>query len=165
MRRLVMACAIVLALFAVPSIGMRTAHADTSTSANCVNGGPGTYTCTMHGSQPLDFGPACGFADVQFFGSGVLHLTINKAGDSWITGTLQGPVVGLDTLGNTVMTGHAQAWFGSENNQQSNVQHFTTNVSGKLSDGTNVGAHINGDVTMNANGTITASHMNFDCRA
>ncbi|HEX8917673.1 MAG TPA: hypothetical protein VF898_04175, partial [Chloroflexota bacterium] len=159
MKRIVASVAIALAFLAIPAVGAVPVKADTSTSNNCVNGGPGTYTCTIHMSQAIDMGPGCGTADLVIDASGVFHETINQNG-SWFTGTLQGPATGYDGGGNVMLTGHAQSWFGDENNLQNEVQHFTTNISGKLMDGTPVGAHLNGQFTVNANGQLTASHLN-----
>ena len=150
MKKLLIACSVVLALLALPAAGLRDASADTTTT-------------TVHGPQPIDVGPGCGLADVLLLGTRVFHETTNSNGD-WVTSTEQGPILGFDANGNVVFTGHGETWFGSEDNLQNNVQHFVANVSGKLSDGTNLEAHVSGDVTTNANGQVTASHSSFTCR-
>jgi hypothetical protein len=85
----------------------------------------GTQTCTIHGPQSLELGPGCGQADAFINGDGVRLVTVNKAGDSWVTGTVEGQFVVVDALGSTVGTGRATSWFGVEDNNQTQVQHFT----------------------------------------
>lgn len=162
MKRIVFGCVIALTFLAVPTVGGTPARADAG-SSNCTQGGQGAYTCTMHVSQVMDLGPGCGLADTVLQLEGVMHETINQNGD-WFTGTFQGPAVGYDANGNVAANAHAETWFGEEDNLQNSVQHFVTNISGKLIDGTPIGGHANGDFTVNANGQVTAQHVNFFCR-
>jgi hypothetical protein len=132
---------------------------------NCTKGSvSGTQTCTTHGPQSLELGPGCGQADAFINGNGVFHITVNKAGDSWVTGTVEGDFVVVDVLGNTVGTGHAQSWFGSEDNNQAAVNHFTSNGFANMLDGTRLGFHAAGQFTMNANGVVTVNNSTMSCR-
>jgi hypothetical protein len=131
---------------------------------NCTKGSDGTYTCTMHGPQSEELGPGCGQADAFLNGNGGFHITVNKAGDSWVTGTVQGDIVTVDASGNTTGTGHAQQWFGSADNKQNGVQHFTSNGYVNMLDGTRIGFHAAGQFTMNANGVVTVNNTTMTCR-
>ena len=68
-----------------------------------------TTTQTIHlTGVPVDVGPAgCVPGDLMISGNGVLHMTVNNAGDFWETGTVEGAATA------TGFTGHAVAWFGS----------------------------------------------------
>jgi hypothetical protein len=81
---------------------------------------------TFHVGPP----PSCLIAGtVTHTFNGVFHITINKAGDFWVTGTMTGPVVLVpDDPSIPTYTGHATAWFGESDNNQNDVMHFTTNV-------------------------------------
>jgi hypothetical protein len=131
---------------------------------NCTKGSDGTYTCTMHGPQSLELGPGCGQADAFINGNGVFHVTVNKAGDSWVTGTVQGDFVTVDSSDNVTGTGHAQSWFGSEDNKQNGVQHFTANGYANMLDGSRIGFHVEGQFAMNANGVVTVNRTTMTCR-
>jgi hypothetical protein len=86
-----------------------------------------TQTIHLNGA-PIDVGPAgCVPGDLVISGNGVLHMTVNNAGDVWETGT----IVGAATAAG--FTGHAVAWFGFSDNAKNSVNSFTTNASGTLS--------------------------------
>ena len=124
-----------------------------------------TTTQTIHlTGVPIDVGPAgCLPGDLVVSGNGVLHMTVNNAGDSWITGTVEGPATIVDGGGNTLFTGHAAAWFGSEDNAQNNVQHFTANAVGTLANGTSLRIHQEGQFAVNARGLPTVTRVNVTC--
>jgi hypothetical protein len=109
---------------------------------------------------PIDVGPAgCVPGDLVISGNGVLHMTVNNAGDAWITGTVEGAA----TISGSTFSGHAVAWFGSENNAQNNVQHFIANASGTLADGTSLRIHQEGQFTVNAAGLPTVTRVTVTC--
>ncbi len=118
-----------------------------------------TTTQTIHlTGVPIDVGPAgCVPGDLVISGNGVLHMTINNAGDFWETGTVEGAATAAG------FTGHATAWFGVENNAQNSVNHFTTNAIGTLSDGTTLRIHQEGQFTVNANGIPTVTRVTATC--
>jgi hypothetical protein len=163
MRRF-MPLVVVLATAAALSLALG-AGSSRAAADNCAQGSPGgTYTCTLHGPMPTDLGPGCGQADAVINGNGVFHLTINKAGDAWATGTVQGDFTTYDASNNVTGTGHAQSWFGEEDNKQNGVQHFTANGYANMLDGTRIGFHAAGQFTINANGVLTVSNVTMTCR-
>ena len=112
MKKLISVVGALAALMLVPVV----AQATTSTTIH-LNGGA------------IDVGPAgCVAGDLVIMGNGVLHQTINNAGDVWITGTVEGAVSATDP--SSGYTGHAAAWFGVEQNNQNAVFHFTASVVG-----------------------------------
>jgi hypothetical protein len=118
-----------------------------------------TTTQTIHlTGVPIDVGPAgCVPGDLVISGNGVLHMTVNNAGDFWETGTVEGAATAAG------FTGHATAWFGVENNAQNSVNHFIANAVGTLSDGTSLRIHQEGQFTVNANGIPTVSRVTTTC--
>jgi hypothetical protein len=118
-----------------------------------------TTTQTIHvRDTPIDVGPAgCVPGNLVITGNGVLHKTVNNAGDSWETGTIEGAATA------TGFTGHAMAWFGVENNAQNTVNHFVANAVGTLSDGTSLRIHQEGQFTVNANGMPTVTRVTTTC--
>jgi hypothetical protein len=120
-----------------------------------------TTSQTIHlNGFPIDVGPSGCFAgDLWISGNGVEHMTINNAGDFWITATLEGSA----TVPGTTFSGHATAWFGVENNARNFVNHFTANAVGTLADGTSVRIHQQGQFTVNAQGVITVNHVTVTC--
>jgi len=121
-----------------------------------------TTTTTIHiNGLPIDVGPAvCVPGDLVITGNGVLHTTVNNAGDSWTTGTLTGSAV---TTGTPAATGRATAWFGDEENNQNNVQHFIANAQLTLPDGSTVNIHQEGQFTLNANGIPVVTRTTATC--
>lgn len=155
MKRLLVlgASALALALSANPAYAAgwsQTIHVDSFNAAIPITcGGPGLTI-------------------VSGTGNGVQHLNVNGTGD-WFTETFEGQGTLVQTAGpeaGAVYQGHIQTWFGSEDNNQNNVQHATFNF-----DGANVsnpadtlGMHAAFDVTTNANGTVTANNFTVSCR-
>ena len=95
--------------------------------------------------------------------SGVFHITVDKAGDAWVTSTLQGPaqLVPTDPTLPTY-TGHAVTWFGQSSNNKNNVQHDTFNVQ-VAAGSTSLGFHMVDHARTNADGTITVAFSNLTC--
>lgn len=118
-----------------------------------------TTTQTIHlTNTPIDVGPAaCVPGDLVISGNGVLHMTVNNAGDVWVTGTLEGAATA------TGFSGHAAAWFGVEQNAQNSVNHFIANAEGTLTDGTPLKIHQEGQFTVNANGIPTVTRVTTTC--
>jgi hypothetical protein len=140
-----------------------------------------TITFTQHfthNPQPDIIPVSCSAAgnaiSLNGTGNGVLHFTQNNAGDFWVTGTFEGN--GTVTTGNSpngrtftpagpVYSGHMQEWFGHEDNNQNAVSHATFNFNGNDTvTGAPIGIHAAFDLTMNANGVITANHFTVNCR-
>ena len=125
-----------------------------------------TTTETIHiNGVPIDVGPAgCVPGDLVISGNGVEHMTVNNAGDFWVTGTVEGAATVTGPSGATLFSGHAAAWFGIEDNNQNGVQHFIANANGTLADGTTVGIHQEGQFTVNAQGIPVVTRVTATCR-
>jgi hypothetical protein len=121
-----------------------------------------TTTTTMHlpAGVAVDIGPAgCVAGDLFISGNGVLHTTVNNAGDSWTTGTIEGAVTDADAG----YTGRGTAWFGVEQNNRNFVTHFTANTRGTLKDGTPLSIHQQGQFTFNAQGVPVVNNVTVTC--
>jgi hypothetical protein len=146
---------ILLATLAAPAVAAATllrpaaaAHATTNTTMNL-------------SGIPIDVGPAgCVPGDLVITGNGVLHTTVNNAGDSWTTGTVTGSAT---TTGTPTATGRATAWFGVENNNKNFVSPFTANAQLTLPDGSTLNIHQQGQFTLNANGVPVVNHTTTTC--
>jgi hypothetical protein len=119
-----------------------------------------TTSQTMHlTGVPIDLGQVgCVPGDLVLTGHAVMHTTVNNAGDSWTTATVTG-----DATAGGGFTGHGMAWFGVEDNSRSMVNHFTTNVTGTLPDGTTITLHQHGQFTLNANGVPVVNNFVTTC--
>ncbi|HEX9037663.1 MAG TPA: hypothetical protein VF808_11810 [Ktedonobacterales bacterium] len=85
--------------------------------------------------------------------NGVLHETVNKAGDVWDTGTLTGMLQFTpNDPSQPTYTGHGVSWFGDSLNNRNAVNHFTFSLNLTGSDGSTVTFHEAGHVNSNANG-------------
>ena len=118
-----------------------------------------TQTINQHNITVTAFIPiGCGgpFLTYTATGNSVQHITVNGAGDFWITTTFEG--TGTLTTGGQSYTGHLIDRFGLEDNNRNGVVHATFNFVG---DGLTV--HGAFDTTTNANGTVTADHFNVSC--
>lgn len=129
------------------------------TASALANGnGAQTQTITFKNAT-IDFGPTfnpCSDAAgdlVALSVNGVMHETVNKAGDFWDTGTLTGTFQFTPTdPTQPTFTGHGTAWFGDSINNQNTVNHFTMNLNLKGTDGSTVTFHQVGHISTNANG-------------
>jgi hypothetical protein len=125
-----------------------------------------TTSQTIHlNGVPIDVGPSgCLNGDVVIMGNGVEHLTVNNAGDSWLTGTIEGTATVSDVATNAgLWSGHAAAWFGVEGNAKNFVNHFTLDGVGTLADGSVLRIHQEGQFTFNAQGVITVNRVTATC--
>lgn len=155
-------------------------------------GGNGSFTQTVnvHGTAvaalgvigitpPPDVPANCPvqlpLAFVPITGNAVQHLTVNGAGDGWFTTTFTGDVQLFEgqviddqgdvaAVGDLLYSGHLTTWFGAEDNNKNGVFHATLTFHGTSPDGSQtLSLHANFDVTVNANGTITATPTNVSC--
>jgi hypothetical protein len=142
-----------------------------ATPALADGNGAQTQTVTFKNAT-IDFGPGanpCSGATgdlVALSVNGVMHETVNKAGDVWDTGTLTGTFQFTpDDPSQPTFTGHGQAWFGDSLNNQSTVNHFTMNLHLTGTDGSTVTFHEAGHVTTNANGipVVAFDKQNVTC--
>jgi hypothetical protein len=79
----------------------------------------------------------------------------------WVTGTAEGKVTSTDP--SSGFTGHAAAWFGVADNNQSSVFHFTANAVGTLGNGTPLTIHQEGQFTTNAQGIPVVTRVTVTC--
>ena len=131
----------------------------------------GALTQTMHfGSFVQDItGVSCagpvGDIAIDANGNGVIHFTANTTG-SWFTATFEGTGTVTVTSPGTapaVYTGHFQLWDSDEANLQNAVSHATLNFDGADASGASFHMHAAFQMTLNANGTLTASHFTASC--
>jgi hypothetical protein len=118
--------------------------------------GAQTQTFTVKNAQ-FDMGPAldpCSGMSGQVLGTsvnGVLHQTINGAGDFWLTGTLTGASIFVpDSASMPTYVGHGETWFGVSDNNQNGVEHFTFHFQGTAPDGTTMDFHEIGHISTSA---------------
>src|SRR5947199_2510713 len=121
MRRVLASAALVLAIGGMLAFSVTAAYAD--------GNGAQTFTQTFKNQtdQFVDFVPCRDYqATITITYNGVLHFTVNKAGDFWATGTMTGTatVVSIDPR-KPSFTGHFTMWFGASNNKQNGVDHST----------------------------------------
>jgi hypothetical protein len=144
-KKVLLAVGVLAALLLVPSVAQATT------------------SVTIHANdQPIDVGPAgCVPGDLVITGNGVLHQTINNAGDTWVTGTVEGSVNATDL--SSGFTGHATAWFGVEQNNQNFVTHFIADSVGTLGNGNPLRIHQEGQFTVNAQGLPVVNRVTVTC--
>jgi hypothetical protein len=140
------------------------------TAAAASADGNGAQTTTQHFKNAtntfVDFVPCRSFrATITITYNGVLHFTVNKAGDFWATGTMTGTVraVPLNPR-NPSFTGKFTSWFGTSDNKQNGVDHstFTTHATG--SDGSTIKFHDTAHLSTNASGNgLTVSFDKARC--
>jgi hypothetical protein len=122
--------------------------------------GATTFTQTFKGPfQAFHVDAACGAPAGMISGSGngVFHITINKAGDFWLTTTQEANflfVADDPTLPN--FAGHFAAWFGISDNLANSVIHSITNVNATATDGSGatVNLHIVDHISVSASGQV-----------
>src|SRR5258708_28170733 len=94
---------------------------DSFPAANPCTGAPSTATITYNG---------------------IMHYTVNKAGDLWATGTQTGSFVLVpDDPTLPTYTWHFTTWFGVSDNKQNGVDHSTFTIHGTGSDGSTLTFH------------------------
>jgi hypothetical protein len=148
MRRILASATLVLAIGGVLAFTVTAAYAD--------GNGAQTFTQTFKNQtdQFVDFVPCRDYqATITITYNGVLHFTVNKAGDFWATGTMTGTatVVPLDPS-NPSFTGHFTTWFGESDNKQNDVDHSTFTVHLAGSDGSTIRAHETAHLSSSAAG-------------
>ncbi len=164
MRKLLMLAATVSMLV---MLGLSAVTA--SAASSCAPNPNGTTTCTMnlHGATfPVGPpNPPCIPPDATGVLSNVnavFHFTINRAGDSWSTGTIEGGVTLTVPSTGATYTGHFSQWFGSEINNKNNVSNMTFNAHLRAPDGSTLDAHFSIGFGISASGQ-PIMHMNTHC--
>ena len=122
--------------------------------------GATTFTQTFHNATDsfATPNPCTGvLGTVTITYNGVLHFTVNKAGDFWATGTQTGSFVLVpDDPTQPTYTGHFTAWFGDSDNRQNEVEHSTFTVHGTGSDGSTLQFHDTMHLSMSASGAVVS---------
>jgi len=131
-----------------------------------------TYTCTVHMSGSTQTMPVTPIACADgstipgglltiTINNGVFHITINKAGDLWDTGTIEGSFVFVAGAGLTY-TGRFTQWFGDSVNNQNEVHHFTGSYVGSAADGSRVSLHLDFHIGTSATASGPANVVVFN---
>ena len=126
--------------------------------------GATTQTVNQHGPfAPFHVDSSCGAPAGTVSGSGnqIFHITVNGAGDTWITTTQEAWFTLTPDTGTVTYTGHFAFWFGAELNNQNLVQHDVTNVRATGSDGSTLTFNLVDHTSISANGQVnsfTACH-------
>jgi len=97
--------------------------------------------------------------------SGVVHLTNTSSGGMKFTSTLHGTFLVVGDNG-VNFTGHFMLWEGGVAHATSAGFEFgfTNNFNGQGTDGSHALLHFNGQLTVNANGVVTANVTDTHCR-
>jgi len=113
---------------------------------------PSTVPCI---DAPAPPGPFTGLLTLTY--NDVFHITVNKAGDVWLTGTTAGTFSFTPfDLSRPSYTGHFASWFGASLNKNNYVFHDTFNVHGTGSDGSTLSFHMIDHMSVSASGvTLT----------
>ncbi|HEY7985079.1 MAG TPA: hypothetical protein VID73_12965, partial [Ktedonobacterales bacterium] len=111
------ACCAVVGLFMVAA-----------TPALASGNGATSFTQTFHNAtQVMPSNNPCSGATgtLTLTYNGVFHVTVNRAGDFWVTGTMTGTFLFVpDDASQPTFTGHFTSWFGTSANNHNSVDHF-----------------------------------------
>lgn len=106
-------------------------------------------------------GPPTGMVTIT--ANSVFHVTVNQAGDLWITGTQEGAFSFMPDSQHTISyTGHFASWFGISLNRNNAVFHDTFNLHGTGSDGSTLTFHAIRHFSFSASG-MTLVFDKFVC--
>jgi hypothetical protein len=128
-------------------------QASTCTFTQNVHGMLQTFPTTVPCVDPMT-SPPTGILTITF--NAVFHVTVNQAGDGWITTTTEGDFsfTPFDPA-RPSYTGHFATWFGGSFNMNNAVIHDTFNVHGTGSDGSTLTAHFINHVNLSSTGVPT----------
>jgi kynureninase len=121
--------------------------------------GATSSTQNFHGAfPPMQVTPLCGSAapggTLVATGNAVFHITINAAGDEWVTTTQEAWFNLVPDTGTVTYTGHFATWFGLSLNQNNAVAHDVFNIQATGSDGSTITINIVDHLSTDANGQI-----------
>lgn len=122
--------------------------------------GATTFTQTFHNATDSFAAPnpctgAPGMVTITY--NGVLHVTVNKSGDFWATGTQTGDfVLTPDDPTQPTYSGHFTTWFGDSDNRRNGVEHSTFSVHGTGSDGSTLRFHDTMHLSVSASGAVVS---------
>jgi hypothetical protein len=124
---------------AVVSLGLVGLLAFAAPSAFAGGNGAFTDTQNLHNvTQTFHVDAQCGApaGTVTATFNAVMHITVNKAGDVWLTSTQEGWFVFVpDAAPVPTFAGHFAVWFGLSDNNRNSVLHDTFNVRATATDG------------------------------
>lgn len=124
--------------------------------------GATTFTQTFHNATQTFVGSTfCSgsLANITLTYNGVIHSTVNKAGDFWFTATMTGDVYAVTLDASPVTyTGHFTNWFGGAINNKNMVNDSTFSLHVTGSDGSSFMFHDVAHFSTNANGVV----LSFD---
>lgn len=119
-----------------------------------------TTTTNMHGPfPPFHVNALCGVPSGTISGSGnsVFHVTINAAGDFWLTSTQEAWVtLTPDDPSMPRFAGHVAAWFGVSDNNRNSVFHDAINGALTATDGSGaaINFHVVDHISVSATGQV-----------
>jgi streptogramin lyase len=121
--------------------------------------GATSSTQNFHGAfPPMQVTPLCGSAapggTLYATGNAVFHITVNAAGDVWVTNTQEAWFNLVPDTGTVTYTGHFAIWFGESLNKNNVVLHDTFNIHATGSDGSTISINIVDHMSMSASGQI-----------
>jgi hypothetical protein len=160
LRPLLVVLSVLAALFAVST----PSYADGNSSTPCALG-PQPATCTYTANNhdliqtlPSNVpcvdppnGPPTGELTLTY--GEVFHVTVNEAGDGWLTSTVTGNLSFTPfDLSRPSYTGHFESWFGASFNLNNAVFQDTTNNTAIGSDGSHLSFHMIGHMSISASG-------------
>lgn len=121
--------------------------------------GATSQTQNFHGAfPPMQVTPLCGSAapggTLYATGNAVFHITINAAGDEWVTSTQESWFTLVPDTGAVTYSGHFATWFGASLNRNNGVLHDVFNIQATGSDGSTLSLHIVDHLSVSANGQV-----------
>jgi hypothetical protein len=119
-------------------------------------------TTSMPGANPCSGVPGTLSED---FRNEIFHVTVNGAGDVWLTTTQTGSIsfVPFDTSQPSYF-GHTEFWFGGSLNKNNAVIHDASNARLTGTDGTTIAMHVVDHMSLSARGMVnTFSIGGFTC--
>jgi hypothetical protein len=99
------------------------------------------------------------------FRNEIFHVTVNGAGDVWLTQTQTGSISFVPfNASQPSYSGHIASWFGGSLNKNNSVIHDTSNARLRGSDGSTVALHMVDHTSFSASGIVnTFSIGGFTC--
>lgn len=126
-----------------------------------------TQTLKNQTTAMLSANPCSGTPGVltEDFRNEIFHVTVNGAGDVWLTQTQTGTIsfVPFDTSQPSYF-GHIEGWFGGSLNKNNLVIHDTANARLTASDGSSVTLHMIDHTSFSASGIVNSFSLGgFSC--
>jgi len=145
---------------AILSLGLVGLLAFAAPSAFAGGNGAFTDTTNLHNvTQTFPVGAQCGApaGTVTATFNAVMHITVNTAGDVWLTSTQEGWFVFVpDDPTMPTFAGHFAVWFGLSDNNRNSVLHDTFNIRATATDGSGatIAVHAVDHFSVSASGQV-----------